>query len=418
MYYQNENKGCAYAVIKNLLIYVYKDEKMSLVQIDKDIDSFYKMKEVLKKFDLEYEGYKIDNFNELQKKNFPLVAQIKNGESLHFVLIYKITKNHVYYQDSDNGELRLNIDEFKKIFTGNVLVKESDKIKKIKNISLLPKKIMFPYFLFFIFQFVFLQSALYFLSQNESFPLPIVFLLASIIVILGMNFYNTRVRNYYDKNLIIPYLNKYYDKNDFIYLSKMIDELIKKINYIYNYLLVSILITIILLNNPFQIVILAIISLLIIFIMISNKKSINFSIRKAKIKEDEFKRKLDKKIVDDKLLFDVKKEISKSFFSNVYPLIVEFILISLVIIYNMFLDKNKDINNYIFYIFLTFTYTSSLYSLSKEIISYDKIALSISSLNHSISEFLVKKRSILLYTNNKKSSFLEGEYNETNSDKT
>ena len=388
MYYQNETNDCARAAIRNILILNYHDENMKMIYLEKNIDNFLNIKETLSTYNLEYDGYIVDDLFKLKKVNFPLIAQVVNGDNFHFVVVKKITTKYVYYLDSDSGDIKVAIKDFLKIFTGKVLIKISNKknIKNKTNKSFLTIKNIIIYSFLFLIQLTSLLLSFYFMNQANSFPFPLVFLIISAINIIFLNLYNLKVRREYDHKYLIPYLKKYPNSDDFNYLTKVFDEDIKRINCIYNYLLIVIIGTFLFINNEIKVSILALISIIISFVIIINKSNIESNIRELKDIEFSFKRKLNDRVVDEKLLKRLKKGVSSCMLNNIYPYLIEFIFISLIIAYNMFLDNSSSINNYLFYIFLTFTYTTSLTSLCKELIANDKIAYNLSQVSNNIYE--------------------------------
>lgn len=390
MYYQNETNDCARAAIRNILILNYHDENMKMIYLEKNIDNFLNIKETLSTYNLDYDGYVVDDLYKFKKINFPLVAQVANGDNFHFVVVKKITLKYVYYLDSDSGDIKVTVKDFLKIFTGKVLIKISNKknIKNKTNKSFLAIKNIAIYSVLFLIQLTSLLLSFYFMNQANSFPFPLVFLIISAINIIFLNLYNLKVRSEYDRKYLIPYLKKYPNSDDFNYLTKVFDEDIKRINCIYNYLLIVIIGTFLFINNEIKVSLLALISIIISFVIIINKSNIESNIRELKDIEFSFKGKLNEREVDEKLLKRLKKGVSNCMLNNIYPYLIEFIFISLIIAYNMFLDDSSSINNYLFYIFLTFTYTTSLTSLCKEIISNDKIAYNLSQVSNNIYEII------------------------------
>ena len=401
MYYQNEKKDCARSALKNLLVLIYKDEKLSNVYIDRTINDFYSMSEYLKQYNIFYDGFLVEDIDEIKKENFPVIAQIKNQSYKHFVVVKNIDKKNVYYIDSEHGEIKMSKKEFLTIFEGNILAKVKDvKAKKIEKLSFLKISEKIFYFLFFITEIFTIISTIYLLNQKNSFPFPLIFLVITLFEIVVFNIYNYKIRKKLDKRILIPYLMKYPNKENFYILTKLLDEYIKKINYIFNYGIVIIVGSFLFLNNTIYISILALVSILIASYLLLNKKNLNPLIRKSKMKESDFIEKLESGEVDISLLSELKKDVSSSLIMNIYPLFIEFIFISMVILLNMYKDNISSINNYLFYIFFTFTYTSSLYNFAKTFLDNNSIANQISLLTYPLDDFLIKKKRKEEYTYN------------------
>ena len=399
MYYQNEKNDCARSALKNLLILIYKDENLSNVHIDKNVDNFYSMKEYLKQYNIVYDGYFISDIDELKKENLPLIAQIKNNQSHHFVVINRIDKKYVNYLDSEHGEIKMKKEEFIQIFEGNVLIKENvSNKKKLEKLSFLKLSEKITYVLFFSLEILTIISTLFLLNQKNSFPIPLIFLAITLLEIIIFNIFNFKIRSKLDKRILIPYLSKYPSKENFYILTKLLDEYIKKINHIFNYGIVIVVGSFLFVNSSIYISILALVSILISCCLLLNKKNLNPLLRKSKLKEIDFIDKLENGQVDVKLLKGLKKDVSNSLILNLYPIFIEFIFISIVILINMYKDNMSTINNYLFYIFFTFTYTSSLYNFAKAYTDNNQVAKHISSLSHPLNDFMIKNKAKEEYT--------------------
>ena len=67
-------------------------------------------------------GYKIDNFDNLLEINNPFISQIVINNYKHFVVVYKIKNNKITIMDPAKGMIKMNISEFIKNWTGNILL--------------------------------------------------------------------------------------------------------------------------------------------------------------------------------------------------------------------------------------------------------------------------------------------------------
>lgn len=409
MYYQENSDDCLRSSIRNYLILLYKDENAGKAFISKSVNNLLKAKEFLLEYNISTKGYLVDDLNQIDKSNFPLICQINNCNSSHFVVVKKIDKKYVYYIDSDNGEIKIEKDEFKKIFLNNVLLLKSKENKnRIVNNSLLKTSEKLIYFFFYLIDTISITFSFFLLNQKDAFPINLIILICSFIPIIFLNFYNIKTKDKLDKRLLSSYLKKYPSKENFIYLTKYIDESLKKINYLISYFTLLTALTIFISFNSLNYIYVISMTLLFSLLVIFNKDNNVIKFR-CKQKETIIKEKLDEGEFLEKDYKNLKKDIKTLSIKILSPNIFLVLFLTLIILLNIYNDNNFSADSYIFYIFFSLTYFSSFIKLSNQILSNNKIIYYSSELSNDIDEFLVKKRNKLFYTNRRKYSLMEVE---------
>lgn len=123
---QDGYKECGAASLLSIIRYyngnIPINKLVEMTNTDKTGTNFYYLKNAANKIGLEAIGYKIENINQLSKINKPFICQLINHNYEHFVVIYSIKKNKVIMMDPAIGERTINIDEFKKLWTGYILI--------------------------------------------------------------------------------------------------------------------------------------------------------------------------------------------------------------------------------------------------------------------------------------------------------
>lgn len=129
---QTSTYDCGFTVLKVMLANLNHDRNYLLLpELKGKKYSFFDLKEIAKEHDLELEGYKIDEIDVLSSFTFPMICQIKKGESEHFVLLNKIKNDNYYIFDPSIGEIILTYEEFVNAFNKNILVYTRHNAKKL-----------------------------------------------------------------------------------------------------------------------------------------------------------------------------------------------------------------------------------------------------------------------------------------------
>jgi ABC-type bacteriocin/lantibiotic exporter with double-glycine peptidase domain len=85
--------------------------------------SFYHMDEICSHYHFKTEAFKIskENVSKLEKGSITLPVIIQWDKGTHFVVLEKITKSYVDVMDPSIGSLRVESEDFRRLFTGNLI---------------------------------------------------------------------------------------------------------------------------------------------------------------------------------------------------------------------------------------------------------------------------------------------------------
>lgn len=82
----------------------------------------YHLIEAAKKYGLDSYGMKLNNVKELREILLPAIAHVEINHLLHFVTIYNINKNKIELMDPAKGKIKMNLSDFEKIWTRNIII--------------------------------------------------------------------------------------------------------------------------------------------------------------------------------------------------------------------------------------------------------------------------------------------------------
>lgn len=124
---QMEKNECGLACLT--MLFNYNGFNISLIELREEFPSpqsgvsFYHMKEICNYYSFQAEPYRIsrNKIKGLENNSIPLPAIIQWNEGAHFVVLEKLTKSYVDIVDPSLGSLRVDREDFHKLFTGNIL---------------------------------------------------------------------------------------------------------------------------------------------------------------------------------------------------------------------------------------------------------------------------------------------------------
>lgn len=94
---------------------------LELIKVDtltnKNGTNFYNIKVAANRYGLDVTGRKQLKIS----GNVPCIAQVNIKSLFHFVVIYKITDKSLLLMDPSKGLVKVNLDDFYKVFTGYTL---------------------------------------------------------------------------------------------------------------------------------------------------------------------------------------------------------------------------------------------------------------------------------------------------------
>ena len=134
---QDGIKECGSACLLSIIRYyggnISEERLLELTKTTKEGTNFYNIQLAAKEIGLISKGYKIDSFPELYKLNTPFISQVVINNYKHFVVVYKIKNKKITIMDPAKGMIKLDIEKFQSIWTGNILILEPYKKLPIYN---------------------------------------------------------------------------------------------------------------------------------------------------------------------------------------------------------------------------------------------------------------------------------------------
>lgn len=125
---QEGAKECGSACLLSIIKYyggnISKERLLELTNTTKEGTTFYDLATAGKEIGLTSKGYKVDNIEKLSDFSLPFISQIIINNYYHFVVVYKIKSNKIIIMDPAKGMVTLSLNEFNKLFTGNILLLE------------------------------------------------------------------------------------------------------------------------------------------------------------------------------------------------------------------------------------------------------------------------------------------------------
>ena len=125
---QDGIKECGSACLLSLIRYyggnMSLNRILDVTNTTKDGTNFYDLKMGAMEIGLTGKAYKVDNILKLYDVNMPFISQVIINNYYHFVVVYKINKFKMTIMDPAKGMVNININEFKNMWTGNILLLE------------------------------------------------------------------------------------------------------------------------------------------------------------------------------------------------------------------------------------------------------------------------------------------------------
>ncbi len=195
VFYQLNDHDCGLAALKSMLYY-YSNGNNLIKEEDLNHEeySFYDLKEIAKKNDMEVKGVEVMNIAELK----PSIIQVKYNEITHFLFFLKIKNNYVYVIDPSYGKRKIKRDYFENIFLKKALIFEDIKINKKHH------SFSFDSFFAICFEFIFYLPFFFFLFEIlitkyiHMFTIALIllsFIIKKFLLLIRMNSYDKKIEN-------------------------------------------------------------------------------------------------------------------------------------------------------------------------------------------------------------------------------
>lgn len=120
---QVDESDCGVCSLLSIIRFYKGNVPLEILKINTNTNKFgtnaYEIIKCANLYGLEGNGLKINNIETLE---FPVIAHLKlQNDFYHFVVIYKIKDNILEIMDPAKGKVKIPLDEFKSLFTGNII---------------------------------------------------------------------------------------------------------------------------------------------------------------------------------------------------------------------------------------------------------------------------------------------------------
>ena len=123
---QDGYKECGVASLLSIIRYYHGDVSLDylleLTNTNQEGTSFYSLKKAAFEVGLEAIGYQVSDVNQLREIHHPFICQFISNHYEHFVVVYQIKKDKIILMDPAFGEKKIKMDDFQKLWTGNILI--------------------------------------------------------------------------------------------------------------------------------------------------------------------------------------------------------------------------------------------------------------------------------------------------------
>lgn len=396
MLIQSKVDECGKSVVREILALTFKSSNFYTEELLYSCKDFYEIRETLLSYGIEYESYKIDDFSCIEKKMYPLIAQIIQGEKLHFVIVKKIINKSVVILDPQFGKYTLTLKEFLNCFTGRVLVRKNVLYKRKKDyIHLLKRHEICLYCFFTLLSSLSLVCFLLYSFAKNTFLICFIFFVISIFFLLLINGLNIKVRNRLEKDVLLPYVEKTKNKEDYLHLNNLITLTIKTTSSICSYFICCIGLITILLFNSMYFSFLFLIGILFSILRWPLKEEQNATNRYCSIKEEAFFSKLGNEKNAREEYYSMKKRVDKLISLIVLTWVLEILSSSIFSLAILNITSEFSYNTFFFYFSMSISISIVLNKLIKELPYAEKKAYEINALSEKleveINKFSFKK---------------------------
>ena len=172
--------------------------------------------------------YAIESLDFVRKEQLPGIAQIKNGNKAHFVVVRKIGRK-VLVDDPEFGTYSIKRDEFQQVFMGKMLLMNTKGEKPDKpHLKLFSRRDNFLFALCFLVQFFSLFLGIFFMGEEETIIFSILFLLFYAIGVGFLFLLSLRVRKRLTREVFLPFLRESRQSSDAPILGRVLDAEVRK----------------------------------------------------------------------------------------------------------------------------------------------------------------------------------------------
>ncbi len=369
MLLQSQESDCGKAVVRNLLSLLFHDKGFYTESMLTTCQSFYEIRRELRRYDVEYASYHVDNIADIKKEMFPLVCQMIQKDCYHFVLVLSMTRNKVSILDPCFGNMTIPIEEFLFSFTGKLMAYQSSgKRRKAKGaVNLMKHYEVLFYVLCFLFQSASICSALLFTGKENPFLPCLISALCFFVFVLVQNSLNRMVRHRLEKCLIIQNLYNVRDKERFRHVYNLITDTVKCYSNACSYAVLLVGLAFLILINSYFMAFLMLISVLFYLIRTPIQEERNASNRYCSIAEGYFFLQIEKGREEEakKTYGSMRKRGELLLFTIIFSWVMEafsFMIFSFAI---FTISENFSVNAMLFMTSLSLSFSYAIQSMMK-----------------------------------------------------
>ena len=125
--------ACLQSIVRHYGGNISLERLLELTKTNKEGTNFYNISEAANEIGLISKGYKIEEIDKLLEIEKPFISQIVTNNYTHFVVVYKIKNNNITIMDPAKGMIKLNLEDFKNLWTSYILILEPYKKLPVYN---------------------------------------------------------------------------------------------------------------------------------------------------------------------------------------------------------------------------------------------------------------------------------------------
>ena len=415
MVYQSGKDDCGKAVVRNMAVLVFGEDDFQILPLREACRDFLSIRCALQNIGIQCIPYAIESLDFVRKEQLPGIAQIKNGNKAHFVVVRKIGRK-VLVDDPEFGTYSIKRDEFQQVFMGKMLLMNTKGEKPDRpHLKLFSRGDNFLFALCFLVQFFSLFLGIFFMGEEETLIFSILFLLFYAIGVGFLFLLSLRVRKRLTREVFLPFLRESRQSSDAPILGRVLDAEVRKAYSLVLYGVFLLNLLAMFASNGLFYSLLAVLGVLLSLSSVLLRRETNRTRRFCSLKETSYLSLLGTSNRNNDALF-LESEKKASVFLGIRTAtgLLKVALVALVILSYMLVYKMTGLDFFLFGLFLTLGVGQIAEKLSETYLDDSLEARDINALSRSLPLFLLKSRFLVGYTNRTKGGSF-GDARNTNS---
>lgn len=415
MVYQSGKDDCGKAVVRNMAILVFGEDDFQILPLREGCRDFLSIRRALQTIGIQCIPYAIESLDFVRKEQLPGIAQIKNGNKAHFVVVRKIGRK-VLVDDPEFGTYSIKRDEFQQVFMGKMLLMNTKGEKPDRpHLKLFSKGDIFLFALCFLVQFFSLFLGVFYMGEEETLIFSILFLLFYAIGVGFLFLLSLRVRKRLTREVFLPFLRESRQSSDAPILGRVLDAEVRKTYSLVLYGVFLLNLLAMFASNGLFYSLLAVLGVLLSLSSVLLRRETNRTRRFCSLKETSYLSLLGtSNRNNDALFLESEKKASAFLGIRTATGLLKVALVALVILSYMLVYKMTGLDFFLFGLFLTLGVGQIAEKLSETYLDDSLEARDINALSRSLPLFLLKSRFLVGYTNRTKGGSF-GDARDTNS---